>query len=112
MSKFQNSPTDDEDDRNGAVIAEIARPKLKRPPMYKVILLNDDYTPMEFVVTVLEKFFAMTHEKAVRIMLQIHHNGLGVCGVFSYEVAETKVFQVAEYARQHQHPLSCRMEPA
>lgn len=105
-----NSNPDDESD--GSVITKSTRPKLKRPPLYKVILLNDDYTPMEFVVTVLEQFFAMKREQAVRIMLQIHYNGAGVCGVFSYEVAETKVFQVEEYARRHQHPLSCRMEPA
>ncbi|CAK0749729.1 specificity factor for ClpA-ClpP chaperone-protease complex [Gammaproteobacteria bacterium] len=86
------------------------RPKLKRPPMYQVILLNDDYTPMEFVVKVLEQFFVMNREKAVQVMLQVHTRGRGICGIFSYEVAETKVVQVNEYSRKNQHPLQCRME--
>lgn len=87
-----------------------ARPKLKQPPLFKVILLNDDYTPMEFVVDVLETFFQHDREKATRIMLHVHTRGAGVCGVFSRDVAETKVSQVNDYAREHQHPLLCTME--
>ncbi len=82
----------------------------KRPSMYKVLLLNDDYTPMEFVVHVLERFFGLRHDRAVEIMLVVHRRGVAVVGVFSFEVAETKVTQVMEYAQQHQHPLQCTME--
>jgi ATP-dependent Clp protease adaptor protein ClpS len=82
----------------------------KRPSMYKVLLLNDDYTPMEFVVHVLERFFGLRHDRAVEIMLTVHRRGVAVVGVFSFEVAETKVTQVMEYAQQHQHPLQCTME--
>jgi ATP-dependent Clp protease adaptor protein ClpS len=87
-----------------------ARPKLKDPAMYKVVLHNDDYTPMEFVVTLLEKLFGLDREKATRIMLLIHTHGKGVCGIFTYEIAETKVAQVNEYSQRHQHPLLCSME--
>ena len=80
--------------------------------MYKVFLLNDDFTPMEFVVTLLEQLFGMDREKATRVMLQVHSNGKGICGVYTYEIAETKVAQVSEYAQQHQHPLKCSMEEA
>jgi ATP-dependent Clp protease adaptor protein ClpS len=93
---------------NGVVTK--TRPKTKKPSMYRVLMLNDDYTPMEFVVHVLERFFAKSHEEAVRIMLHVHHRGVGVCGVFTYEVAETKVNQVMGLARQHQHPLQCTIE--
>jgi ATP-dependent Clp protease adaptor protein ClpS len=86
------------------------RPKTKKPSLYKVLILNDDYTPMEFVVFVLERFFSKGREEATRIMLHVHHKGVGVCGVFTYEVAETKVAQVVDFARQHQHPLQCTME--
>ena len=86
------------------------RPKTKKPSLYKVLLLNDDYTPMEFVVFVLEHFFGKGREEAMRIMLHVHHKGVGVCGVFTFEVAETKVAQVMDFARQHQHPLQCTME--
>lgn len=89
-----------------------ARPKLKKPPLYKVLLLNDDYTPMDFVIQVLQIFFQMDQEKATQVMLHVHTRGMGVCGVFSRDVAETKVFQVTEYARNHQHPLLCTMEEA
>jgi len=89
---------------------EEAKPKVKRPPMYKVILLNDDYTPMEFVVHVLERFFGMNREKATHIMLNVHTKGSGVCGVFTREIAETKVVQVNDYSRKHEHPLLCTME--
>ena len=86
------------------------KPKTRKPSLYKVLLLNDDYTPMEFVVHVLERFFAKNREEAVNIMLHVHQRGVGVCGVFTYEVAETKVTQVIDFARQHQHPLQCTME--
>ena len=86
------------------------RNKTKRPPLYKVLLLNDDYTPMEFVVLVLERFFGMNHAQAFDIMLTVHKKGLAVVGVFSHEVAETKVAQVMDSARQNQHPLQCTME--
>ena len=84
--------------------------KTKRPPLYKVLLLNDDYTPMEFVVYVLERFFGMTHDKAIEIMLTVHQKGVAVVGVFSFEIAETKVQQVMNYSHKHQHPLQCTME--
>ncbi len=86
------------------------RPKTKTPSMYKVLMLNDDYTPMEFVVHVLEKFFGMNGSDATRIMLHVHQRGVGVCGVFTYEVAESKVNSVVDYARRHQHPLQCTLE--
>ncbi len=86
------------------------RPKTKTPSMYKVLMLNDDYTPMEFVVHVLEQFFGMNRSNATRIMLHVHQRGVGVCGVFTYEVAESKVNSVVDYARRHQHPLQCTLE--
>lgn len=89
-----------------------AKPKLKRPPLYKVILVNDDYTPMEFVVHVLEQFFNMDRENATRIMLEVHTRGKGVCGIFTHEIAETKVSLVNSYSRENQHPLLCTMEKA
>lgn len=89
-----------------------AKPKTKKPPLYKVVLLNDDYTPMEFVVHVLENFFKMSREKATRIMLHVHTRGKGVCGVFTRDVAETKVSQVNDYSRMNNHPLLCAMEEA
>lgn len=98
----------DEDDSTSVIVE--TRPKTKRPPLYKVMLLNDDYTPMEFVVSVLERFFSMTHAEAFDIMLTVHQKGLAVVGVFSHEIAETKVAQVMDFARQHQHPLQCTME--
>ena len=96
---------------DGAVIEE-SRPEVKQPPLYQVVLLNDDYTPMEFVVDVLEKFFALGRSAATRIMLEVHTQGKGVCGIFTYEIAETKVAQVTGYARDHQHPLMCTLEEA
>ena len=86
------------------------KPKTKRPPLYKVLLINDDYTPMEFVVMILERFFGLTHAQAFEIMITVHKKGLAIVGVFSFEVAETKVAQVMDCARQHQHPLQCTME--
>ncbi len=87
-----------------------SRPKTKKPSMYKVLMLNDDYTPMEFVVHVLESFFGKSREEATTIMLHVHQRGVGLCGVYTYEVAETKVTQVIDYARKHQHPLQCTLE--
>ena len=86
------------------------KPEVKKPDMYAVVLINDDYTPMEFVVMILERFFGLTHAQAFDIMITVHKKGLAVVGVFSYEVAETKVAQVMDCARQHQHPLQCTME--
>ncbi len=106
-----NDLTRRRDDGRGLAIEE-ARPKVKRPPLYRVVLLNDDYTPMEFVVEVLELIFAMDRQKATRVMLEVHTRGKGVCGVFTYEIAETKVAQVGAYAQQHQHPLLCTLEEA
>lgn len=89
---------------------EEARPKLKRPPLYRVVLINDDYTPMEFVVDILETIFGMQRMRATQVMLEVHTRGKGVCGVYNFEIAETKVAQVMGMAQQHQHPLLCVME--
>ncbi len=102
--------TDERRDDYGPVTSIVTKPKVKKPSMYKVLLLNDDYTPMEFVVTVLQKFFRKTHEEATSIMLHVHQRGVGVCGVFPYDVAESKATQVIDFARQHQHPLQCTLE--
>lgn len=91
-------------------VLEAERTKLQPPKLYKVILLNDDYTPMDFVVVVLQRFFSMDRERATRVMLQVHQDGMGICGVFPRDIAATKVEQVSSYARQHQHPLACVME--
>ncbi len=99
-------------DRDDSVTVEESRPELKPPRQYKVVLLNDDFTPMEFVIEVLETFFSMDREKATRVMLHVHTRGKGVCGIFTRDVAETKVAQVNDYARSHQHPLLCSMEEA
>lgn len=98
------------DDGTGAGVVIKTRPKTKKPSMYKVLMLNDDYTPMEFVVHVLERFFSKNREEATRIMMHVHQRGVGVCGVYTYEVAETKVTQVMDLARQNQHPLQCTIE--
>jgi len=94
----------------GSAVITRTKPQTKRPAMYRVLILNDDYTPMEFVVHVLERFFNKDREAATRIMLHVHHHGVGECGIFTYEVAETKVTQVMDFARKHQHPLQCVME--
>jgi len=94
----------------GTAVITKTKPQTKRPNLYRVLLLNDDYTPMEFVVLVLERFFNKDREAATRIMLHVHHHGIGECGVFTYEIAETKVTQVMDFARKHQHPLQCVME--
>ncbi len=105
-----------EDDQEGdyadGVAIETAQPKLKPPPMYKVILLNDDYTPMDFVVEILRSFFSMDEERATRVMLAIHTQGRAVCGVFSRDIAETKAAQVNQYARECKHPLLCEVDKA
>ncbi|MEI9850412.1 MAG: ATP-dependent Clp protease adapter ClpS [Sphingomonas sp.] len=93
-------------------VATRTRTRTKKPTPYRVLMLNDDYTPMEFVVLVLQRFFRMNMEEATRVMLHVHQRGVGVCGVFSYEVAETKVSQVIDFARQNQHPLQCTLEKA
>jgi len=97
-------------DDGGDLLTEVARPKLKPPPMYKVVLNNDDYTPMDFVVHILETFFGMDREKATQVMLHVHTRGKGVCGIFTKEIAETKMSQVNEYSKQNEHPLLCTIE--
>jgi ATP-dependent Clp protease adaptor protein ClpS len=111
------APTMADDDRKrrdaggpGTAVITKTKPQTKRPNLYRVLILNDDYTPMEFVVHVLERFFNKDREAATRIMLHVHHHGIGECGVFTYEVAETKVTQVMDFARKHHHPLQCVME--
>jgi ATP-dependent Clp protease adaptor protein ClpS len=105
MSDFEPYENND----SGIALQE-AKPKLKIPPLYKVILLNDDFTPMDFVIEILMDFFAMSEQKATQVMLQIHTQGVGVCGTYSKDVAETKVYIVNEYSRSYQHPLMCSME--
>ncbi|MBB4022607.1 ATP-dependent Clp protease adaptor protein ClpS [Confluentimicrobium naphthalenivorans] len=105
MMSDKKGQTDDD-----AGVITKTRPKTERPPLYKVLILNDDYTPMEFVVHVLERFFGLSHTQAFELMLTVHKKGLAVVGVFSFEVAETKVAQVMDFARRHQHPLQCTME--
>jgi len=108
-----DSDRDHEDDGHAGtgVIAQ-TKTRTRKPSMYKVLMLNDDYTPMEFVVHVLQRFFRMSAEDATRIMMHVHQRGVGVCGIFTYEVAETKVNQVMDFARKHQHPLQCTLEKA
>ncbi|MCJ7557391.1 MAG: ATP-dependent Clp protease adapter ClpS [Gammaproteobacteria bacterium] len=103
MTEKSNSP-----DRG--LVVETAQPQVKQPPMFRVILLNDDYTPMDFVVEVLESIFGMSRTSATRIMLEVHTRGKGICGVFTFEIAETKVAQVNSFSREHQHPLMCTLE--
>jgi len=107
MSEHEN-PSDVESG-DGLALQE-ARPKVRKPPLYKVVLLNDDYTPMEFVVKVLKRFFGLSHDKATTIMLHVHTRGRGVAGVYTYEIAETKVVMVNDYAREHEHPLQSTLE--
>ena len=106
----QMGPEDDKNGEGGSGTLLLTRTKTKKPNLYRVLLLNDDYTPMEFVVHVLERFFNKSIEEATEIMLHVHQNGVGQCGVFTYEVAETKVTMVMDFARKHQHPLKCVME--
>lgn len=110
MTKRGNQDQDKNGGGSSTGVVVKTRTKTKKPSMYKVLLLNDDYTPMEFVVHILESFFGKSREEATRIMLHVHQRGVGVCGVFTYEVAETKVTQVIDYARKHEHPLQCTLE--
>ncbi len=113
ISTVNSSSEDDWDhDYDSGLTVEEEKPKLKPPKQYKVIVVNDDFTPMEFVVQVLTMFFAMDHAKATRVMMAVHTKGKGVCGIFSHEIAETKVDQVNEFSRMNQHPLMCIMEEA
>ncbi len=105
-----DDPVRHDDDEGGTAVITRTKPQTKRPSLYRVLLMNDDYTPMEFVVHVLQRFFNKNDDEAHRIMLHVHHQGVGECGVFTYEVAETKVTQVMDFARKHQHPLQCVME--
>jgi len=110
MSPVMGPDDGDSNDENQTGIVTKTRPETKKPSLYKVLLLNDDYTPMEFVVHVLERFFNKGREEATRIMLHVHQKGVGICGVYTHEVAETKVTQVMDFSRQNQHPLQCTME--
>ena len=101
---------DEPEQGEGGVAVATAKPKLKKPPMYRVLMINDDYTPMDFVIEVLRKFFGMDIEKATQIMLAVHTQGKGVCGIFTRDIAETKAAQVVQYARENQHPLMCDVE--
>ena len=116
MTTVRNMADDDNDvggvDSPQTGVATRTRPKTKKPSNYKVLMLNDDYTPMEFVVLILQRYFSMDIEDATRVMLQVHQQGVAVCGVFTYEVAETKVAQVIDFARENQHPLQCTLEKA
>lgn len=103
-------PGDEERHGGGSLATEEAKPQLKRPPMYRVVLMNDDYTPMDFVVEVLMIFFNMNQEKATQVMLSVHTQGKGVCGVYTRDVAETKAAQVNQYSRENKHPLLCEVE--
>jgi ATP-dependent Clp protease adaptor protein ClpS len=109
MSADDDQTNDNEGGSQTGVVTK-TRPKTKKPSMYKVLMLNDDYTPMEFVIHVLERFFSKSHDEATRIMMHVHQRGVGVCGLYTYEVAETKVTQVMDLARQNQHPLQCTIE--
>ncbi len=101
---------EDEGESGGGLALQESKPELKRPPLFKVVLLNDDYTPMEFVVEVLESFFRMNREQATHVMLTVHTQGKGVCGIFTRDIAETKAAQVNQYARENEHPLLCEIE--
>ena len=109
-SKMQGEDDDSDETGRGTAVITRTRAKTKKPSLYRVLLLNDDYTPMEFVVHVLERFFRKTRDEATQIMLHVHNHGVGECGVYTFEVAETKVSQVMDFARQHEHPLQCVME--
>ena len=110
MSGEEKNGGNGDDGRANTGVVIKTRPKVKKPSLYKVLMLNDDYTPMEFVVHVLERYFSKTTEEATRIMLHVHQKGVGICGVFTFEVAETKVNQVMDLARKNQHPLQCTLE--
>ena len=105
----QNNDTDNGDELQRGIAVK-SRPKTKKPSMYKVLMLNDDYTPMEFVIYVLENFFSMGHDEATQVMLHVHQKGVGICGVYTYEIAETKVNQTMDLAQKNEHPLQCTIE--
>ena len=110
MTAYWTMAVDTPDEEGDFGVALDTRPKTKRPPLYKVMILNDDYTPMEFVIMVLERFFGLTHQESFELMLTVHKKGLAVVGVYSREIAETKVTQVSDMAQRHEHPLQCTME--
>ena len=110
MTTYWTMAADPSEDEGDFGIALDTRPKTKRPPLYKVMILNDDYTPMEFVIMVLERFFGLTHQESFELMLTVHKKGLAVAGIYSREIAETKVTQVSDMAQLHEHPLQCTME--
>ncbi|QIB67459.1 ATP-dependent Clp protease adapter ClpS [Kineobactrum salinum] len=109
-SNWRLSAGDQQRDSDGGLALQESKPELKRPPLFKVVLLNDDYTPMEFVVEVLEVFFGMNREQATQVMLTVHTRGKGLCGIYTRDIAETKATQVNQYARENQHPLLCEIE--
>jgi ATP-dependent Clp protease adaptor protein ClpS len=111
VSQGSDEPTEEDYGDVDGLVLEETKPKLKRPPLYKVLLLNDDYTPMDFVVGILQGYFMLSQEQSVQVMLNVHQRGVGVCGVYPREIAETKVDQVMQAARENQHPLQCVMEP-
>ncbi len=108
--RMSKEDSESDNDQDSGVALQDARPELKRPPLFKVVLMNDDYTPMEFVVDVLESFFRMNREQATHVMLAVHTQGKGVCGIFTRDIAETKAAQVNQYARENEHPLLCEIE--
>ena len=108
---FMQSQGDGENANRGTSVITRTKPKVKKPSLYRVLLLNDDYTPMDFVVEILEVFFSMSREKATRVMLTVHVHGKAVCGIYTRDIAETKAAQVNQYARENQHPLLCEIEP-
>lgn len=110
MTAMADRKPGDGDPGRGTSVITRTKPQVKKPSLYRVLLLNDDYTPMEFVIHVLERFFQKDREQATRIMLHVHNHGVGECGIYTYEVAETKVTQVMDFARAHHHPLQCVME--
>jgi ATP-dependent Clp protease adaptor protein ClpS len=110
FSKYNWQLSSQEDESGGGLALQEAKPELKRPPLFKVVLMNDDYTPMEFVVEILEVFFRMNREQATHVMLNVHTQGKGVCGIYPRDIAETKSAQVNQYARESQHPLLCEIE--
>ena len=113
LNIIRNAKDDEQEwHHDGATVVEEAKPMLKKPPMYKVVIFNDDYTPMEFVVELLEFFFSLNREAATRIMLKVHTEGKAVCGVYVQDIADTKAAQVNQYARENEHPLLCEIEPA
>lgn len=112
MSDDKPDKPDNHEQHEGDLAVQDVKPELKKPPLYKVVLINDDYTPMEFVVEVLETFFRMTREQATHVMLTVHTKGKGVCGVYTRDIAETKSAEVNQYARENQHPLLCEIEPS